>query len=105
MRQILAAVICAMLLAGCGTRARFATFNASLNRAHEGQLIENLSTPDDPQAQNVAEIIQRVRPDVLLVNEFDYDREGRGAWLFQKNYLSVPHNGAKPIDYEYRVVI
>ncbi len=28
---------------------------------------------DDPQAQAVAEIIQRTRPEVLLINEFDYD--------------------------------
>ena len=31
-----------------GRRARFATFNASLNRAAEGELVADLSTPDDP---------------------------------------------------------
>jgi hypothetical protein len=84
--------------------ARFATFNASLNRAVEGELVADLSTPDDVQAQAVAEVIQRVRPDVLLVNEFDFDAEGLAARLFQRNYLSVGHNGAKPIDYRYRFV-
>jgi hypothetical protein len=84
--------------------ARFATFNASLNRAAEGELVADLSTPDDVQAQAVAEVIQRVRPDVLLINEFDFDAEGLAARLFQRNYLSVGHNGARPIAYRYRFV-
>lgn len=83
---------------------RFATFNASLNRALDGELIADLSTPDDAQAQTVAEIIQRVRPDVLLINEFDFDASGTAAALFQDNYLSVSHNGAQPVDYPYRFV-
>jgi len=84
--------------------ARFATFNASLNRASEGQLIRDLSTPGNAQAATVAEIIQRDRPDVLLINEFDYDGAGTAARLFQENYLSRPHNGAEPIEYRYRFV-
>jgi hypothetical protein len=81
---------------------RFATFNASLNRGAAGGLVADLSTPDNPQAANVAEVIQRVRPDVLLVNEFDHDPDGTALALFQDNYLSVPHNGARPIRYPYR---
>jgi Endonuclease/Exonuclease/phosphatase family len=87
-----------------GRRVRFATFNASLNRAAEGQLIADLSTPDNLQAQNAAETIQRVRPDVLLINEFDFDAQGQAARLFQRNYLSVGHNGAAPIHYPFRFV-
>ena len=49
---------------------RFASFNASLNRFLEGELISDLSTPEDAQAQVIAEILQRSRPDVVLVNEF-----------------------------------
>ncbi len=81
---------------------RFATFNASLNRATAGALVTDLSTPSNVQASNVAEVIQRVRPDVLLVNEFDYDAQAAALRLFQDNYLSVPHNGAAPIRYPYR---
>jgi hypothetical protein len=83
---------------------RFATFNASLNRGTTGELIEDLSSPDNAQAATVAEIIQRVRPDVLLINEFDFDAGGTAARLFQDNYLSLPHNGAAPIEYQYRFV-
>jgi hypothetical protein len=91
---------------------RYATFNASLNRYREGQLVEELADPSlrpagDRQIRTVAEIIQRVRPDVLLVNEFDFDDDGRGgtsraAELFQDNYLSESQNGARPIRYRYR---
>lgn len=83
---------------------RFATYNASLFRDSAGRLVRDLSTPDDPQAQRVAEVIQRTRPDVLLLNEFDYDSGGTAAKLFQENYLSVSRHGAKPIRYEYRFV-
>jgi hypothetical protein len=81
---------------------RFSTFNASLNRNNSGQLITDLSTPNNQQAKNAAETIQRVNPDVLLINEFDYDSNGTALDLFQKNYLSVSQNGATPINYPFR---
>jgi hypothetical protein len=88
---------------------RFATFNASLNRNFAGQLISDLSSPGNDQADAVAEIIQRTRPDVLLINEFDFDDQGPGGSslagrLFQDNYLSVPHGTAASIEYPYRFV-
>ncbi len=83
---------------------RFQAFNASLNRARAGELVEDLSTPDDPQASAVAEIIQRTRPDVLLVNEFDYVPGRVAVDLFRDNYLEVGHNGARPIHYPYAYV-
>lgn len=83
---------------------RFSTFNISLNRDTEGQLIEDLSTSDNGQAQTVAEIIQRVNPDILLLNEFDFDPEGKAARLFQENYLSVSQNGTDPVEYPFRFI-
>lgn len=83
---------------------RFATFNASLNRFSAGGLIADLSTLTNAQAATVAEIIQRVRPDVLLINEFDYDEGGLAAQLFQENYLSMSQMGADAIEYPYRYV-
>lgn len=85
---------------------RFATFNASLNRSEPGTLLRDLATPDDPQIRNVAEIIQRVRPDVLLINEFDRDADDRpagslAARRFLANYLRKGQNGAEAIDYPY----
>lgn len=83
---------------------RFATFNASLNRNFAGQLVSDLSTPNNTQAKRVAEIIQRTRPDILLINEFDFVANGVAAELFQDNYLSVSQNGADPIEYGYYYV-
>jgi 3-phytase len=78
---------------------RFSQFNASLNRNAQGQLVSDLSTPENAQAKAVAEIIQRNNPDVLLINEFDYSPEA--VQLFWQNYLALSQNGATPVDYPY----
>ena len=80
---------------------RVATFNASLNRPNEGELISDLSTPDNEQARQIAEVIQRVRADIILINEFDFDENGEAADLFKTHYLEVSQNGADPIEYPY----
>ncbi len=82
-------------------RVRFATFNASLNRDSRGELLADLSTPDDPQAREVAEVVQRTRPDVLLLNEFDYAGGYAAVDAFRTNYLEVSQHGAAPIRYPY----
>ncbi len=85
---------------------RFAQFNASLNRNFDGQLQTDLSAPGNAQADAIAEIIQRTRPDIVLINEFDYDEEGTSLAGFQENYLSVSHGAVgdttDPIVYPYR---
>ena len=99
---------------------RFATFNASLNRNVAGQLVDNLGMPydgTDPfgpdgtdevlrrwQAANVAEVIQIQRPDVVVINEFDYDTAHAAVDLFRDNYLEVAQNEADPIEYRYAFV-
>ncbi|MGH9249926.1 MAG: endonuclease/exonuclease/phosphatase family protein [Acidimicrobiales bacterium] len=84
---------------GDGDTVRFSTFNASLNRNFAGQLRADLSTPGNAQAATVAEIIQRVRAEVLLINEFDFDPTA--ADLFRTNYLEVSQGGAEPIRYDH----
>lgn len=61
-----------------------------------------LAIPGSPQPDVIAEIIQRTRPDVLLINEFDYDPAALAG--FQTNYLSVPHGSVAPIDYPYTYI-
>jgi 3-phytase/alkaline phosphatase D len=82
---------------------RFSQFNASLNRNLEGQLVADLSTPNNAQVRAVAEIIQRTNPDVLLINEFDYVESDPLApvRLLQENYLGLSQNGAPPVEYPY----
>ena len=113
MRTIAATLVAAAAIGGSAALAspnddradrtvRFATFNASLNRGATGQLISDLATPANAQARAVAEVIQRTRPDVVLINEFDFDADQRALDLFATNYLEVGQNGANPISYPYR---
>ncbi|MFE1538821.1 endonuclease/exonuclease/phosphatase family protein, partial [Corynebacterium bovis] len=80
-----------------------ATYNASLNRAHEGDLVRDLSTPDNPQARAVATVMRAQAPDILVVNEFDHDPEGRALDLFRRNYLENPDLPGDPVTYPYAV--
>jgi Endonuclease/Exonuclease/phosphatase family len=80
---------------------RIATFNCSLNRPTEGGLLRSLSSPDDAQARAVADIIQRVRPDILLLEEFDYDATGASLAAFQTNYLARGGAGSTAISFDY----
>ncbi len=90
----------------------FATYNVSMEadnyvpRGTPGKsekiLIQELSTGNNEQIKNIATIIQTVRPDVILLNEFDYIQDPeKGVKAFVKNYLLKSQNGAKPIDYPY----
>jgi Endonuclease/Exonuclease/phosphatase family len=88
--------------AGKPEPVRFATFNASLNRFNAGDLANDLADGSNVQAGVIAEIIQLARPDVLLINEFDYDPVA--VDLFRDNYLEVSQNGAAPIEYPYAFV-
>lgn len=80
---------------------RVATFNTALSRPESGELAGALSRSWDDKAKLVAEVIQRVRPDVVLLQEFDYDASGQSVHDFMANYLAVSRNGAEPIAYEH----
>jgi hypothetical protein len=122
MRRLLVAAVAALTFSSAVASAappdadvRFATFNASLNRATAGELMTHLSNPgvDDVfrrQIRNDAEVVQRVRPDVLLINEFDPLQNGDVGVspgpenLFRSNFLEVGQMGAEPIHYEYAFI-
>ena len=92
-----------------GETVRVATYNVALNRPAEGQLVTDLEGGEDQQARNVAAVIQEVRPDVVLLNEVDYDELGedggsRAVELFVQDYLGESQLGGEPIDYEYSFV-
>ena len=81
---------------------RIATYNTSLYDDADGGVIARLEK-GDAGAEKIAAVLQRVRPDIVLLNEFDFDAEGRAADLFQHRYLEVaqPAGGA-PLRYAYR---
>lgn len=75
-------------------RIRIAVFNASLHREKQGMLRDQLAA-GDAQAHAIAEIVQRVAPDVLVIQEIDEDAEA--VALFRDRYLAVPHGDAEGI--------
>lgn len=83
---------------------RFATFNVSLFGDKSGALVTEFGDKDSQRGQTIAEILQRIRPDVVLLNEFDWDDTGEAARLFSENYLAVSQGGAEQINYGYRYV-
>ncbi|MCK9489808.1 MAG: endonuclease/exonuclease/phosphatase family protein [Xanthomonadales bacterium] len=86
---------------GSRVKIRFATFNASLSGASDGELRERLGSRRDDQLRRVAGIIQAVRPDVLLINEFDWDPDGKAHEDFIHNYLIRGQHGHSGIRYRY----
>ena len=90
---------------------RVATYNSSLSpgiASGTGSLVSNLSTANELRAQRVAEIIQRINPDILLINEFNWDAAGQAADSFASNYLSTGRDAAgtgaasAPISFPYQ---
>ncbi len=80
---------------------RVATYNTSLYDISDGALIARLNA-GDANARKIAAVIQHERPDILLLNEFDYDAAGAAADLFQHRYLEVAQDGQETIHYPYR---
>ncbi|AEQ97572.1 phytase [Xanthomonas oryzae pv. oryzicola BLS256] len=81
---------------------RIATYNTSLYSDEAGGLIRELQG-DSAHARKIAAVLQRVRPDLVLLNEFDFDPEHRAADLFQQRYLQVAQpGGGEALRYPYR---
>ena len=81
---------------------RVATYNTSLFDDDGGGLVARLQL-GNAQARKIAAVLQRVRPDIVLLNEFDLDADGRAADLFRRNYLEVAQaGGGEPLHYPYR---
>jgi len=81
---------------------RVATFNVKeLSRVKLDDM-DALARGRNAQLQAAAEIIQRLRPDVLVLNEIDFDdSERRNARRFIHRYLNQPQHGQRSIDYPY----
>jgi hypothetical protein len=80
---------------------RIATFNVAMGLAEQGQLGQALKLGEDPRLRQLAEILQRLRPDIIVLNEFDYDPPVPAAALFNLNFLAAPQNKQAPIQYHY----
>lgn len=116
MRYFISAIVAGSLVLSSGavmaaTSLKVATFNVSMeseNYQKRGDAIEPdllaqlLAEGQHPQIKNIASIIQHVRPDILLLNEFDFIEDPeRGVKLFQKNFLQHSQHQQAVIDYPY----
>jgi endonuclease/exonuclease/phosphatase family metal-dependent hydrolase len=83
---------------------RVATYNLSLFRDEAGQLRRDLEA-GDAGAQGAAAVLRTVRPDIVLLNEFDVDLTGETLDIFCTRYLEAPRDdGLEPLVYPYRWV-
>jgi hypothetical protein len=94
------------------TKIKVAAFNVSMDATNyvgrdtaqaTNQVLKDQLNSDNQQIKNIAEIIQRVRPDIILLNEFDYIEDpAQGVEVFIKRYLNASqHPALEAIDYPY----
>ncbi|GJM25703.1 MAG: endonuclease [Phycisphaerae bacterium] len=81
---------------------RVATFNIWELTEQKISQIDEAGNGLNRQLKGAAEIIQRVRPDILLINEIDVGNgDATNARNFCKAYLEVSQSGQPPITYEH----
>jgi len=93
---------------------RVATFNVSMEALNylpyvkgktpvvKGDELINALNSNHQQVRNIAEIIQRVNPDIILLNEFDRTSDDYQALkVFLNDYLAKSQNNQDPINYPY----
>lgn len=93
---------------------RIATFNVSMEALNylpteagkevtvKGNELAIALTQDHQQIKNIAEIIQRVNPDIILLNEFDgNDDSHQSLKLFLNDYLAKSQQGNNAVSYPY----
>ncbi len=101
-RSLLILLIGTLSELAAASTLRIASYNVSLYRDSEGGLRHDLARGDDKQIQGVAAVLQQIRPDIVLLNEFDYDPEGPSLLL--ANYLARSQAGGEPLDYPHRFI-
>lgn len=84
---------------------RVATFNLAASYPTPVGLPQALAAPSAALQRAVA-ILQQVRPDVVLLNEFDHDGVDASALTAFQGMLSTPASaGQLPLDYPYHMLV
>ena len=96
------------------SQIRVASFNVSMEALNylpydkerkslaKGDELAQALADNHQQIRNIAEIIQRTNPDIILLNEFDRENDShKNLKLFMQNYLAVSQNGQSAIDFPY----
>jgi hypothetical protein len=77
---------------------RVATYNVDLSRDGPGVLLHELTTDPEPKALVAVQVIQAVRPDVLVLQQIDHDLRGHALAAFADLLAAGPEG----IDYPHR---
>ena len=80
---------------------RVATFNVAMFSTQPGRIASTLERGEYEAAQILATILQDVRPDVVLLNEVDWDADGRAVGSLLDDYIGVSQDGMDPLDYPH----
>lgn len=81
---------------------RIASYNVAMYRGRSGQLVAELRSGDSRQAKRIAEVLQRVRPDVVLLCEIDYAVGDDPAGVLVGGYAAKPQAaGIEGLSYPY----
>ena len=93
---------------------KIATFNVSMEALNylpregrgkvipKGNELANALASQHQQIKNIAEIIQRVNPDIILLNEFDRIDDNTDALnIFINEYLNKSQQGQAPVNFPY----
>ena len=97
----LAGLLITAVAAEAAQKYRFATYNTSMNRGAAGQLLADLAAGNNEQISKIAQGIGHNKPDVILINEFDYDETGASLDLFRNNYLAKTSYGYYNASHRY----
>ena len=89
---------------------RIATFNIHELGREKIDQVDGQGRGTNPQLKKAAQILQLVRPDIVLVNEIDYDYgtsanplKGQSARLFFERYLAKGQGDQQPLEYPHIV--
>lgn len=79
---------------------RVATYNTALSQDKSDGLITELQS-DSVQAKRIAGVLRVVRPDIVLLNEFDFSPDHAAIKLFLAKYLEAADGIGEPIRYPH----
>ena len=107
-------IVMAEKISKTASSIRIATFNVSMEALNylpselgkeakpTGKELAQALKQNHQQIRNIAEIIQRVNPDIILLNEFDSnDKTHQSLKLFLSKYLAKSQQGEKALTFPY----
>ncbi len=102
---LLVSAVFAPLATAAPPDVRVATFNVSLSPNSETALAATLADPASGDPKKIAEIIQRVAPDILFINELNHDGTAANLGALHDNFIAVSQGGQPAQSYPHRFVV